>query len=217
MTQPPLTGARRAVPGSHRPEAAVAASAASIQYGGSSVATAGNTCSVSRLGLLRSHWTFASHRGNLVGGNCALRQRYRLSPPALRRYPPAEECTGSHQLAHFTACPACNTSGGRRTAEGPECRAIGPSPHLLVSPHRGAGLRDHWAMGHVSLGKWGKGGGGGTLSHWARSAVNQGDIRRRPLSGFVDWRSVFPGKTRGAGFRVRWEEGAGREAEAGEL
>lgn len=148
------------MPGSHRAEAAIAVSAASIQYGGSSVAAAGNTCSVSRLGPLRSHWTFASHRGNLLGGNSALRQRYRLSLPAPGPHPPAEERTRSQQLAHFTRRPACNTSGGRRTAERPECRALGPSPQLLVSPRRGAGLRVHWAMGHVSLGKWGKGGGG---------------------------------------------------------
>lgn len=167
---------------------------------------------------LRSPWTFASHRGKLQGGgvDSALPQRYRLWPPAPGPYPPAEECAGSAQPAHFAPPPACNTSGGRRTAEGPECRATGPSPHLLVSPRRGAGLCAHWAVGHVSLGKSGKE-GGGTLSHWAPLAVNQNDIRRRPQSRLADWSNLVLGRTRRAGFRGRWEEGAGREAEAGEL
>ena len=74
-------------------------------------------------------------------------------------------------------------------------------------------------LGHGPCQSWemGKGRRRRPLSHWALSAVNQNDIRRRPLSRLADWRNVFLGKTRRAGFRVRWEEGAGREAEAGEL
>lgn len=63
---------------------------------------------------------------------------------------------------------------------------------------RGAGLHAHWTAELVSLGKSVKG-GGGTLSHWAFPAVNQSDIRRRPLSRLVDWKKRVPGEGAGGG------------------
>lgn len=94
-----------------------------------------NTCSMPHL---RSHWTFASHRGNPQGGDPALRRRYHLPFPALSPYTLAKECTGSAQPINFTPCPASNTSCSRRATgarpRGPERRAIGPSPHFIGGP-----------------------------------------------------------------------------------
>lgn len=205
------------------PEVNTAVSAASTQDGGTTVATTRNTCSVVCLDppRPRSHWTFASHCGNPQRGNPAFRWRYRLPSPAVGLYSPAEESTRSAQPACFAPRPACNTSCGERMAEGARMSgAVGPSLHLLVGPRRGAGLHAHWAVGHASLGKSGKE-GGGTLSHWALSAVNQSDIRRRPRSQFVDWRNVlaaeggFPSEVGGGGGEGSGGSGAlGRPAAA---
>ena len=129
---------------------------------------------------------------------------------------PSKNALEAHSL--FTSLPAQAVilSAAKARPRGPKRRALWPSPHLLVGPRREAGLHAYWAMDHVSLEKPVKG-EGGILSYWALFTIRQSDIRRRPPSRLFDWRNVFPGRTRRAGFRVRWKEGAGREAEAGEL
>lgn len=107
--------------------------------------------------------------GTLKGADLALRERYCLLSPVLSPYPPAEERPESTQHGHIARRLACNTRHRQRTAENPECRAIGPSPYLLVDPRCGGDA--HWAVDHVSLGKSGQR-GGGIFSHWALFAVN---------------------------------------------
>lgn len=77
----------------------------------------------------------------------------------------------------------------------------------------GAGLHVHWAVNHARLGKSGKGGGRNSAIGLSLLSINvtSGDGHDLgPLIGEMCW-------PRRAGLRVRWEEEAGREAEAGEL
>ena len=136
-----------------------------------------------------------------------------LSPKPL--YPPKNALEALNPFISLHAQAVIPPAAEARP-RGPKHRALWPSPHLLVGPRRGAGLHAYWAMDHVSLEKPVKG-EGGILSYWALFTISQSDIRRRPRSRLFDWRNVFSGRMRRAGFRVRWKEGAGRDAEAGEL
>lgn len=76
----------------------------------------------------------------------------------------------------------------------------------------GAGLHVHWAVNHARLGKWGKGGGRNSAIGPPLLSINVTSGDGHGLGSLIG-EACWP---RRAGLQVRWEEEAGREAEAGE-
>lgn len=151
--------------------------------------------------------------GTLKGGRGpALRRRHYLPVPGPS--PPAEEGPGSAQPAQLPPHPARNTplrpAHGRGGPDARGERALRPTywrAHAV-----GAGLHVHWAVNHARLGKWGKGGGRNSAIGPPLLSINVTSGDGHGLGSLIG-EACWP---RRAGLQVRWEEEAGREAEAGE-